>query len=141
MPAQIYWSYWKKFGKELLILLVPHKSHRINGPCIFVCSHNPKVVSSNLTPAPFNTGGGHRRPPFVFPDQTPFPFSRLMRIPQTKGDSDPPLGLTLKNSQPVRPGPPAKVLVTHAPCKRGVYELHGKRHVRIFLIACMNRET
>jgi hypothetical protein len=27
------------------------KSHRINGPRVFVCSHNPKVVSSNLTPA------------------------------------------------------------------------------------------
>jgi hypothetical protein len=27
------------------------KSHRINGPCLFVCAHNPKVVSSNLTPA------------------------------------------------------------------------------------------
>src|ERR1700732_4498046 len=29
----------------------PAKSHRINGPFIFVCPHNPKVVSSNLTPA------------------------------------------------------------------------------------------
>ena len=32
-------------------LKTPAKSHRINGPCVFVCSHNPKVVSSNLTPA------------------------------------------------------------------------------------------
>jgi len=29
----------------------PRKSHRINGPCVFVRAHNPKVVSSNLTPA------------------------------------------------------------------------------------------
>jgi len=27
------------------------KSHRINGPRVFVRAHNPKVVSSNLTPA------------------------------------------------------------------------------------------
>jgi hypothetical protein len=32
-------------------LKTPAKSHRINGPCVFVCSHNPKVVSSNRTPA------------------------------------------------------------------------------------------
>jgi len=32
-------------------LKTPAKSHRINGPCVFVRSHNPKVVSSNLTPA------------------------------------------------------------------------------------------
>ena len=27
------------------------KSHRINGPYVLERSHNPKVVSSNLTPA------------------------------------------------------------------------------------------
>src|SRR5215472_6882841 len=27
------------------------KSHRINGPCDFIRSHNPKVVGSNPTPA------------------------------------------------------------------------------------------
>ena len=29
----------------------PLKSHRINGPRVFVRAHYPKVVSSNLTPA------------------------------------------------------------------------------------------
>jgi hypothetical protein len=32
-------------------LKTPPKSHRISGPLIFVCSHNPKVVGSNPTAA------------------------------------------------------------------------------------------
>jgi hypothetical protein len=30
---------------------MPAKSRRISGPYVFVLAHNPKVVSSNLTPA------------------------------------------------------------------------------------------
>ena len=37
-----FWARTPESGNEA-------KSHKINGPCIFVCSHNPKVVSSNLT--------------------------------------------------------------------------------------------
>ena len=32
-------------------LKTPVKSQRINGPCVIKRAHNPKVVSSNLTPA------------------------------------------------------------------------------------------
>jgi hypothetical protein len=39
-----FWARTPESGNEA-------KSHKINGPCIFVCSHNPKVVSSNLTAA------------------------------------------------------------------------------------------
>ena len=42
-----------RFGKDLgksSNLKAHGKSHRINGPCVLY-AHNPKVVSSNLTPA------------------------------------------------------------------------------------------
>jgi hypothetical protein len=40
-----------KIWERYLVAGMSAKSHRINGPCVFVCAHNPKVVSSNLTPA------------------------------------------------------------------------------------------
>ena len=40
-----------KIWERTLNLRITDKSHRINGPNVPVRSHNPKVVSSNLTPA------------------------------------------------------------------------------------------
>src|SRR5713226_5204775 len=46
-PGVILGKIWERTQK----LKTPAKSHRINGPCVFVRAYNPKVVSSNLTPA------------------------------------------------------------------------------------------
>jgi hypothetical protein len=57
----------KSAWERRLIANTSHKSHRINGPHVFVSAHNPKVVSSNLIPATnWDLQAGCRRPAFLF---------------------------------------------------------------------------
>jgi hypothetical protein len=67
-------------------LKMPAKSHRINEPYAQLRAHNPKVVSSNLTPATNLgfTGRAHAPGLFVFVELRNRKEDRAPRDPRTK---------------------------------------------------------
>jgi hypothetical protein len=79
---------WERFWERTLESGNEAKSHKINGPCIFVCSHNPKVVSSNLTSATRNNSAAmsSEDPATIRIDKSRAATSRC-RYPKTQSDA------------------------------------------------------
>src|ERR1700674_228652 len=51
VPGAVAGSSWERLERRSRNHKTRAKLHRLNGPCIFLRAHNPKAVSSNLTPA------------------------------------------------------------------------------------------